>query len=441
MKVKFLIIAVFVCMSFSSIKAQKAWTLQECIDYTLENNLSLRFQALDVDDKGLLSENAKNQRLPSLTADLSFVENFNQSNTSTNTYVKGNSFNAGFSVNAGMTLFSGFAIKNAISRTNLEHQAAEFDLEKRKDDVLLLLLQSYLDILLKKEIVIVADQQLAITRKAKEVVKIKYEVGEMSKDVYLENLAQEARETAALEEAVNALNYARLVMAHILDLKDPELFDVVVPQLPDLLAKVSVYNASSIYESAKLIRPEVKRAEKLLEGSKYLIKESESGYYPTVSIFSGFNTSYYNFHKLSNQSLADQLEFASRPFVGLRISVPIFSKFSNNTNVKRAKLNFRAQDIELQRVENQLRQNVKEAYVLALSAQAKYESANKTLEATIESFRFADEKYKVGSISPYDYNTAKSQLTKAESEYLQSKYQFIFSAKVLDFYKGETVVL
>jgi outer membrane protein len=439
MKIRYSIILFLISVSLFSAKAQKLWTLQECIDYTLENNLSLRMQELDVKDKSYLIENERNQALPGVSADMSFTESFNQSGSSNNTYVKGNSFSSGLGVSAGITLFNGFAIKNSVSQARVNKEAAEFDFEAKKNDVLLLLLQSYLDILLKKEIVDVAQNQLTNTRKEKEAVTIKYEVGEVSKDIYLENLAQEAREMAVLNEAQNNLSYSRLIMAHILDLENPETFDVVNLQLPDLMAKVTLQNTAQLFNEAKMIRPEVLSAEKNVMSSEFSIAQAKAGYYPTVSAFASYNTSYYNFHKSDNASLAKQFDVNSRPYLGMRVNIPIFSRFTNSHNVKRAKLNFDAMNLQLAQVENRLRETIQEAYVSAIAAQSQYESAQKSLDATNESFRFAGEKYELGALTPYDYNTAKSQLMQAESQLLQAKYQFIFSAKVLEFYMDNSI--
>ncbi|MFB6319164.1 TolC family protein [Saccharicrinis sp. FJH54] len=436
MKIRYSVILLFLGVTLLSARAQKLWTLQECIDYTLENNLSLRLQELDVKDKEVLLKSARNQALPNLSGSVNLTESFNFSGSSDNTFSQGNSFNTGFGASAGMPLFNGFAIRNSVSQARVDREAAEYNLESRKNNVLLLLLQSYLDILMKKELVTIAEEQLASTQKEKEAVEIKYEVGEVSKDIYLENLAQEARETATLNEAKNNLAYSRLVMAHILDLENPEEFDVVTLKLPEVMAKVTLYNAAILFNETKLTWPDIKSAEKNLESSEYMVAQAKSGYYPSISAFAGYSANYYN---TSNLSFSDQLDAYSRPYLGVNVNIPIFSRLSNRNNVKRAKLNYDAMDLQLALVENQLRETIKEAYVSAVAAQSNYESAQKTLDATKESFRFAEEKYKVGAISPYDYNTSKSQLMQAESEMLRSKYQFIFSSKVLEFYKNNNI--
>lgn len=441
MNYKILLILFLAGFAFMGVKAQKMWTLQECIDYTLENNLNLRLQKLDVTDKEYMVSNAKNQALPGLSADLSFMESFNQSGSIDNTFVKGNSFNSSFGISTGMTIFNGFAIKNSVSQAKVDKEAAEYNFEARKNGVLLILLQSYLDILLKKEIVAVAEEQLASTKQEKEAVQIKYEVGEVSKDIYLENMAQEARETARLNEAQNNLAYSKLVMAHILDLENPGQFDVKTLELPDLMAEVTLQNTAMLFNEARMVWPEIKGAEKNVESSEYMIAQAKSGYYPRVSLFAGYSANYYNFQKSESAPLADQLDASSRPNVGVSINIPIFSRFNNDYNVNRAQLNYDAMNLQLKQTENQLRESIKEAYVQAVAAQSQYKSAQKTLDATRESFRFAEEKYKVDALSPYDYNTAKSLLMQAESELLQAKYQFIFSTKVLEFYKSNTITL
>ena len=433
----------FLSVLFTSATAQSKWSLQECVDHARENNISLKLQKKFTADKHLLQQYESNRMLPSASARIGLSENFSNSGSSNNTYVNSNSFIGGFNLEASAILFRGFAIQNAVKRSRAEYEAAEYDVKTAENDMLLLVLQAYMDVLLKKEIVVVAEEQLTITNEEKKAVKIKYDVGELSKDVYLENLAQEAREMAILEEARNNVIYARLVLAHILDLENPESFDVISVGMSNVNEDVELYSTTQLFDEVKVDWPGIKSAEKQLESAEYMIAEAKSAYYPTVTAYAGYSTNYYYYQgdSIQNASFSNQLSGNSMPTVGVNINIPLFSQFNNDINVKRAKINQDVKALELEQIENQLRETLKEAYVSAVASHSRFESAKKTLDATTESFRFAEEKYKVGALSPYDYNTAKSQLAKAESELVQAKYQFVFAARVLEFYKNNTIEL
>lgn len=422
---------------FQSVSAQETWDLERCINYALENNLNVQKQLLEIDDAELQIKRTKDAFLPELGAGLGGQMNFGRTLDQDNQYQNYNSNTSNVNLRASWSLFEGFRRQRDKELAHLNLAFYELTLEQINNDISLSIATSYLDVLQNKELLTVLKSQLNTSQEDGRQIKIRYDAGDVSRDVYLEIQAQIAREQSRVVESESSLSNALLILAQILDLQDITNFDVIVPELPLLESKVSLVSAAEIFESA-LSLPQIKGAELVIESNMVAIERAKSGFYPSASLGGNYYTSY---NSNNSSSFSDQLSENQRQSLGINISIPIFSKFQNKNAVKAAIIQMEKSELDLEIEKKGLRQQIQSAYANAKSSYAKFISAEEALRATRESNRFSMEKYQVGAISPFDYNTSKGQLLQAEAELLQAKYSFIFATKVLEFYNGIPLAL
>lgn len=451
--ISFLLLSAFF---FMSAQAQEKWDLNKCINYAKENNLYVQKQLLQLDYDKLQIKQVKDSYLPGFSATFGNRLYFGRTlDQSTNQYNNYNSNETSLNLGGSISLFEGFRRKRDKEMMLLNFKSSEYSLEQINNDISLSIATSYLDVLQRKDLIKVLVEQLSVTKEDGRRVKIRYDAGDVSKDVYLEIKAQIAREESQLIEAKTNHTNALLILAQILDVKDLSNFDVVVPELPLIESKVSLVTASEIFENA-LSLPNIKVAELQIENDKVGIERAKSGYYPTASVFANYSNFYNNKAQTYDATLdparnpgldpssdpfedisfGDQITENPREVVGLNIDIPIFSRFQNKNAVKAAQIKMENASLDLEIEKKNLREKIQTAYSNAKSSYAQFLSAEEALNATKEANRFASEKYNVGAISPFDYNTSKGQLIRAEAELLQAKYNFIFATKVLEFYNG-----
>lgn len=446
---------------FSSAYAQEKWDLNTCINFAHENNLYVQKQLLQIDYDKLQIKQVKDSYLPGISAGFGNRMYFGRSlDQSTNQYNHYNSNETSFNLGGSISLFEGFRRKRNKEMMTLNLKSAEYTLEQINNDISLSIATSYLDVLQRKELIKILEEQLDVSKEDGRRVKIRYDAGDISKDVYLEIKAQIAREESQLIEAQTNHSNSLLILAQILDIKDMDNFDVIVPDLPLIESKVSLVTAGEIFENAMSL-PAIKVAELQIENDKVGIERAKSGYYPSASVFASYSNYYNNKSQkynpaldpslnpgldpssdpFTNISFGDQVSENPREVVGLNIEIPIFSQFQNKNAVKAARIKMENATLDLEIEKKNLRQTIQTAYSNAKFSYAQHLSAEEALNATKEANRFAAEKYNVGAISPFDYNTSKSQLIRAEAELLRAKYNFIFATKVLEFYNGIPLAL
>lgn len=438
-------LAVIMLLLFSGrATAQEAWDLQKCIDYALENNIQIKQQDINTDYYKNELQQAKNNRLPSINGGLSNSFNFGRSLQYDNTYANYNSNLTGGNLSANMTLWNGFILKNSIDMARLDLEASLADLQKAKEDIMLYIVAAYLEILFAEELMQVAEDQIAVTKLQIDRTQKLVDAGSLAKGSLLEIEAQLASEELNLVNQQNSLQLAYLNLYQLLELPSTEQFKIEDPVLPVVTANRSLLNTMDIFRNAVQFRPEIKGAELRLGSYKEQVAIAKGNLYPTLT----FGTDYYNSYNNKYQDLngnkipfSEQLTNNERYGVGLNMSIPIFNKGQVRTQIKNAELQVLNQELEVQSAKNVLRKDIEQAYTNALAALKKYMASNKAVESIQEAFRYTEEKFSVGMVNSVEYNQAKNNLTKAQSELAQSKYDYIFRTKILDFYNGTPIEL
>ncbi|PID89119.1 MAG: transporter, partial [Bacteroidia bacterium] len=311
-----------------------------------------------------------------------------------------------------------------------------------------------LDILFKKEILQVAKEKLKVTQQQINRTKQLIEAGTMPKGALMEQQAQLSREEVEVVNAQNSLDLGLLDLAQLLDLKNTTNFDIATPQLPVINANKSMVNPESIFANAINFRPEMKAADFRLKSAEKGLAIAKGNRLPSLSMSGSWGSSYSkDFPEMGinaqgrpimirkEMGLADQLKNRESKGFGFSLRIPIFNGGRANRMIANARLNVERNNLNIENAKNILRKQIQQAYANARAAMNKYFSSKEAIKASEEAFRYTQEKFELGLVNAVDYNQEKNNLFRAKSNLLQAKYEYIFRAKILDFYNGIAIKL
>jgi outer membrane protein len=391
-----------------------------------------------------LLQKAKTDRFPNLSAQVSQNENFGRSLTYNNTYENINSSQTDFSLSSNVPVFSGLQINNNIKAKGFDLKASMEDLQKVKDDITMNIASAYLEILFSQELVKISEDQLTVTKQQIQQTQEKVDAGSLAKGSLLDIQAQAAKEELTLVDNQNQLKLNYLQLVQLLELDSYKGFEIQKPTLPEIKAEASLMSATEIFKSALALRPEIKSSEYKLQSSEYQLKYAKGANYPSIYLFGSYYNLYNNkYTDLNGQEIAfsDQLKNNQRKGFGLQMNIPIFNRLQNKTQIDNAKLDLLSKQLDVENAKKVLRKDIETAETNAVAALNRYTSNQKAVAAMEEAFRYSEEKYNVGLVNALEYNQAKNNLAKAQSDLLQAKYEFIFRTKILDFYRGFPIEL
>lgn len=428
----------------------RVWSLEECIIYAIENNIQIKQQILQTKYQKNALDLAKLKLLPSLNGSASHNYSFGRALDET-TYqftdqqnVQSNNFYLGGSLN----LFKGLQNYNSIQKNNYELLAGEQDLQNIKDNIALSVALDYLQILLNKELVVVNENQLQITNQQIEKTRKLVDAGSVARGNLLQIEAQAAQEELQYINTKNQLDISFLNITQLLELSTPENFEIITPSITIDTNGIITGNIEEIYNEAVATRPEIKSSELKLTASEYDMKIAKGGRSPQLTMNHSFSTGYSDIRKkllgvdpvtgaiYGKYSFIDQFNDNINYGIGFSLNIPILNGWQINKNIANSKLGIENNRYALEGTKKQLYKNIQKAYTDALAALKKHNASIKAVTAAEESFRYTEQKFDVGMVTPVDYNAAKTQLLNAQSDMAQAKYEFIFKTKVLDFYRG-----
>lgn len=438
------ILATLIAVSVININAQEKWSLRQCIDYAIEHNIEIKQQSLQVEGAKIDLNSSKNSRLPDLSASLSPGVNFGQTQIMSEDrteirYESVTSFGTGVGVSTSMPIFTGFKISNEIKSREFSLLSATANLSKARENLELQVTSLYLEVLFKKEIQKIYNEQLDLTTKQLEKTKALVESGKVPRSQEYDMLSQQAKDELNLTMSKNDLDISLLNLSQALNLPEYSRFDVLEPSFGvDQIEenKASIIPPSDIYQIALGIKPHVKVAEYNLEGSKKDLKIAKAGYYPTISLGMDYRTSYNN---KQTGSFGNQFKNLGQESIGLNIRIPLFNRLQTRNSVRTAKLNIENSELALDNVKLALYKEIQQAFQSAAAARAKFTSTEKAFLAAEESYKYAEQRYEIGKTSVFEFNEAQTKLLTSKSEQIQAKYDFLFRAKILDFYRGTKI--
>jgi outer membrane protein len=442
-----------VLFGLSTQAQSKQWTLEECIKYAIQNNISIKQTELDTKTAEIDKIGAKGSFLPSLNANASHSWNIGLNQDITTGLLRNQTTqftSAGASV--GVDIYKGLQNQNTLRKANLSIVAAKYQLLKMQEDVALNVANAFLQVLFNKENLKVQQEQLGINEKqysrSEELVK----AGSIPRGDLLDIKATVASNNQNVIAAENALLISKLSLAQLLQLKEFDNFDVIDGTNAKDENNIMAQTPVAIYEKAKEGRTELKIAKTNLEIAEKNVAIAKGAFQPTLQGFYSFN---------SRVSYADVPAYDSSgnligtkspsPFFtqfsdnkgqsfGAQLSIPIFNGFSAKNNVERSKVSLEKSKIAVEQQDLDLQRNVFTAFTDAKGALNAHESSITALEARQEAYNYAKEKYAVGLMNSFDFNQSQTLLTNAQSEVLRTKYDYIFKIKILEFYFGIPII-
>ncbi len=445
------LISMILLIVSGSIIAQKTWTLEDCINYALDNNIRIKQTYLNVETGAINELESKLDFLPSVNSSLSHSYGWGRSvDMATYNYVNQETQQSYFNISSDLTLFNGLQKLNTLKQRRLDYLVSKYNSDKIKNDVSLAVAGAYLQILFSRELVNNAQQQFEITNLQIDRTNKLVAAGTLAKGSLLEIQAQGANEEVNLVQAKNQLNLAYLDLLQLLEIEAGTDFEIDIPNL-GFTQQPEILPIQYIYTAALGAMPEIKSAELSFESYGKALAIAKGSRSPSLALSLGLGTNYSDQIRVSNNPLdpgfketkpfSNQLSDNQNTTLSFRLNIPIFNSWQINSYVGRSKVNYLNADYNLQLSRNTLRKNVETSYADALAAYSSYSAREKSLSSLEESFNYTQQKFNVGMVNAIDFNVAKNQLNKAKSDLLSAKYDFIFKYKILDFYLGKTLSL
>jgi outer membrane protein len=455
-----------------TLRAQKIWTLEDCVNYALENNLDINKQLFTVESNKAQLLQSRLNLLPNLNASASNGWSFGQSvDMYTNTFATDN-MRSSVGISSELTLYSGLQKLNRIKENQINVLASKYDLDVLKNNISLSVAGYYLDILFNMELLGVAKDQLVITQSQVERMQKMVDAGSSAKGDLLNIQAQKATEQLNVVSAENRLYISNLSLQQLIDLPVTHDFVVEKPDLKEVQAPKEKITAEIIYDHALKTRPEIRSAELRVESAMRRLAIARGTVQPTLSVSGSWGTGYSDaskeidpgkpptmiydsvgFTQTSREAVimgqpefstrtvgfGDQLKNNNNQYVGFNLIIPIYNGWQGRNQISLAKIQSSQAALDLGIQKRELRKIIEQAYADALSALEKYSASKDKVTAQTEAFKYAQQKFDVGVMTSFDYNNTKKELTLAESQLLQAKYDFIFKTTILDFYMGNPI--
>ena len=438
-KVLFLVSLVFL-VSLDMLAQERQWSLRECCDYAVEHNIGIKQQQNQCRQQEIRLSTAKNARLPEVSGSIGQNFSFGRGLTMDNTYTNKNTSSTSFGLGASVPLFTGFQIPNQIKLNQLDLEAATADLEKAKNDIRMQVAQAYVQILYDMEIADVAHRQIAIDSAQVARLQAFVDNGKASGAELSQQKATLANSKLTAIQADNNKRLAILTLTQLLELPSPEGFTIVRPSLENLDNLVNLESLASpdqIYAEAIGVKPEILSQQLKLKGTAHSIKIAQAGHYPTLSLNGGLNTNYYTTSGFNNDGFGKQLENNFSQYIGLSLSVPIFSRFSTRNNVRNARIEQENQQLQLDNTKKTLYKEIQQVYYNALNAKTKTQSSAEAVNSSKDAFELMQAKYENGKANITEFNEAKNNYLKSESDLVQARYENLYQHALLEFYRGK----
>ena len=438
---KLFISALVALLIFTSANAQqKVWSLQECMDYAIENNLQVQQQELDLLDADIDIQNAKGSLLPNLSAGASntwnnginqvFIQSaanpFGQTERRRQTIR-----NSQYNINSNIPIYNGLQNYNRIQQAKLQKIASQYNIDRLKDDIRINIANTYLQILLEQENLAVLEAQNDITLEQINRTQQLIDAGNLPKGDILELKANEATNIQNIAVAKNNINVAVNSLKQLLNLPFGDKF--AVQKMEATLDDLSILNASvgEILSEVLTNRNEIKFAEQNIAVANKQVKITKGGFQPTLNGFAGASTAEF---ESSDNSLETQFEDNFRYNYGLSLNIPIFSRYQNKNAVSRSKVSVLRSKFQLEQTKQRVTQNVYQAYLDAQASDKAYEAAKVAVDAQKQAYEYAKERFEVGITNSLDFTQAKIQYQNSQTQLVRSKYDLLFKLKLLELY-------
>ncbi len=447
MKTRILTVLAFI--TFLSINAQtKAWTIQECVIYAIENNISLKQQELNLDLAVEDVNSAIGNFLPDLSASASQSWDFGSSIGNGGLRTSNNRRGNSFGINSGVTLFDGMRNVNTLEQAKLGLETTDLQMDILRDDITIRILTSYIDILAKKENLKIAQEQVKITEQQIDQINEFVNAGVRAKADLLDAQAQLASDNESVVNTESAVELALLTLTEILQIL-PNGFDIQDVDLNISSVSLLYSNADEIYDKAVATRAEIQKAKLEIEGSELDIEIAKGAYYPSLTFGAGVGTVYQHFFGVNDSDInplvpdtfGTQLNNNLNLNLGFRLSIPIFNRNHTKGNVNRRVINQKRAENNLEQEKQDLYSTVIRVYNSARTSLNQYRASEASVAAQEEAFRNAQESFDLGVMTSFEFEQVRIRLVNAQAGFVNAKYNFIFRTKALEYYTGVPITI
>ena len=442
MKIKTLWMVGLMMIGSVSMSAQKLWTLQDCIDYAMENNITLQKSKLSKQSATEDLKGAKAALLPTLSAStnqslgyqpwkdtgMSYV-----TNGTVNTKVDKTSYNGSYSLSGQWTVWNGNRNINTVKLDQLSEEQAELSAQETANSIQERIAQIYAQILYLDENVKVNEQMLETSLKNEERGQEMVAVGKMSKADLAQLSAQRANDEYSIVEAKSQLMNYKLQLKQLLEITDEERFDVAIPEISDERILAEIPSLQTVYEQALLSRPEIERSQLAIKSSDVSVSIAKAGWMPSVNLTGGITTST---NSLSGTGWGSQIKSNVNSSLGLGVTVPIYDGRSTKTSVNKAKIQQLQAKLDLLDQQKTLYSDIQQYWLNAWTNQQKYQAAKSSVESAQQSYDLLSEQFRLGLKNIVELMTGKDNLLSAQQNQLQSKYLTLYNQQMLHFYQG-----
>ena len=438
-----------ICAAFITNAQMKKWTLQECVTYAVDNNLTIEQFELDLENAKIDKSDALGNFLPNLNASTSLSSSTGFSiNPTTNQPTNETNFsvNGGFSTN--VTLFNGLRNMHRLSRAKLNAIASQYRLDDLKDDIRLSVANAYLQVLSNKESLKTFRAQYAVTEQDLKRTKELVESGVSPRGDLLEIEATAANQEQQIVNGESLVLISRINLAQLLQITDYENFDIADEEFDIPPSDILSNSAKVIFDKALTFRNDIKFSQSNVELAEKDLEIAKGARYPTLSANFNYGTRYSDATSIPDEnnipftpSFTDQLWIFDGVSYGASLSVPIFNGWSTRNNIKRSKISLEKAKLQFEQDKLDLETNIQQAYVDVTTFYKAYEAAVKTEEARRLAYNYAKERFDVGLMNAFDFSQAQSRVDNAEADVIRTKYDYIFRLKILEFYFGIPISL
>jgi len=470
MKIKLTII-LFTVFAITANAQAKKWTLQECVTYALENNITIKQTELDLKAAEINKKDALGNFLPSINAGGNHSWNIGLNQNITTGLLENQTTQfSSININGNVDIYRGMQNLNRMHRSNLAILSSQYQLDNIKDDIALFVANSFLQILFSKEQMKVLLAQNEVSQEEQKRTGELVDAGVLPRGDLLEIQATLATQEQQIVNAENAVILSKISLAQTLLIDDYRNFDIADIEYEVPLSNVLNETPEVIIAKAKETRRDILIAETNAEISEDDLKIARGALQPSLTGFYSYSTraSYSdiivgsvlnaanptrvigtvegtgqnvvvpNFDPIieSPDKTIDQFRANEGYNFGLALNIPVFNGFSLRNNVERSKVNLERSKNQLEQANLDLESTVYQAYNDTKGAQKAYEAALKTVTARNEAFTYSQERYNVGLLNAFDFNQSRTQLETAESDLIRAKYDYIFKLKVLEYYFG-----
>lgn len=414
----------------------KVWTLKDCIDYALENNIQLRQSRNDYLSGMEDTKQAKAAVLPSLSASTSqSLSNYPSSEVSDN-----NMYTGSYNLSARMSLFQGGSLATAVKQSKVQNDIDRLYIEETSNDIRMAIVEAYMQCLYAAESVTVARSTADASKAQRDRAEEMWKAGSISKVDFAQLESQWMSDEYQVVSAQTSLDNYRLELKQLLELDIMEEMNLAGPEVSDEQMMSTLPSKVDVYMAALSAMPEVERGRLSVKAAELEIKQARSGFFPTLSLSAGVGTAFMSATgSTPGYSSGNQYWNNFNENIGLSLSIPIYSNRQNRTAVNKAKLDAENSRLEQQNIEKQLLQEVESAYLNAVSYQARFTASVKQTEYARQSYELTYEQFSLGVKNTVELITAQNELTVAEQETLQAKYMTLLNMELLNIYQGKEI--